>query len=82
MAAHKPDIGVGIRAAEELHRIFPNLTEKRIVQILGLERKSFWAWRNGIAPSGFALQRMCFAGCDVIYILTGRRSNDNDRSRE
>ena len=82
MAKHKPDIRIGIRASEELHRIFPNLTEACIVQNLGLERKSFWTWRNGITPSGFALQRMCFVGCDVIYFLTGRRTNDNEGCRK
>lgn len=78
MATHKPDIGIGIRAAEELHRVFPNLTEVRIVQKLGLERKSFWCWRNGGAPSCFALQGMRFAGCDIDYILTGRRMNEDE----
>ena len=78
MASHKPDVSIGIRASEELHRVFPNLTEVCILEKLGLERKSFWYWRNGRAPSGFALQGMCLAGCDVNYILTGRRKQKND----
>lgn len=80
MPKRKGELGIGIRAVEELHRVFPNLTEACIVQNLGFERKSFWIWKNGCTPSRFALQRMCFAGCDVNYILTGRRSSADEEN--
>lgn len=74
MPNHLADREIGKRAVEELYRLFPNLLEIQIMQRLGLNRKSLNEWKNGTTPGGFALQRMCFAGCDVNYILTGRRS--------
>lgn len=70
---HKGELGIGERAAEELLRKFPNLTEAQICQRIGLNRKSLWELKHGTTPGGFSLQRMCFEGCDVLYILTGRR---------
>jgi hypothetical protein len=73
MGKRKGDLEIGKRAAQELLRIFPDLTEEQICKRIGFERKIFWFWKSGQTPSGFALQRMCFEGCDVKYILTGRR---------
>ena len=79
MPKHLADRQIGIRAIEELYRVFPNLLDRTIAKRLGLDRKILSAWKNGGTPSGFALQRMCWEGCDVIYILTGRRPKENDR---
>ena len=76
MGKHKGELGIGKRAAEELLRKFPQLTEAQICRRLGFDRKSLWFWKSGETPSGFALQRMCFEGCDIKYILTGRRSGN------
>ena len=76
VAKRKGDIEIGKRAAEELRRVFPDLTEAQICNRIGFERKIVWFWRSGYTPSGFALQRMCFEGCDVKYILTGRREKE------
>lgn len=76
VAKHKGELGIGERAAEELLRKFPNLTEARICQRIGLKRKSLWELKHGTTPGGFLLQRMCFEGCDVLYILTGRREKE------
>jgi hypothetical protein len=76
VAKHKGDLEIGKRAAEELLRKFPQLTEAQISRRLGFDRKSLWFWKSGETPSGFALQRMCFEGCDVKYILTGRREKE------
>ena len=76
VAKRKGDIEIGKRAAEELRRVFPDLTEAQICKRLGFDRKNLWFWKAGETPSGFALQRMCFEGCDVKYILTGRREKE------
>ena len=33
--------------------------------------------KKGYAPSAYYLQKMYFAGYDVIYILTGEKKNEN-----
>lgn len=76
MAKHKGELGIGERAVEELLNKFPNLTEAQICQRLGTSRKSFWDFKNGSTPGGCLLQRMCFEGCDIKYILTGRREKE------
>ena len=50
------------------------LTDAKISKVIGINRKSLWFWKQGETPSGFALQKICYAGCDVKYILTGIRS--------
>ena len=76
MGKRKGDLEIGKRAAEELLRLFPDMTEKQICQRMGFNRKDLWNWKSGDTPSGFLLQRMCFEGCDVKYILTGRRGKE------
>ena len=74
MGRRKGELAIGFRAAEEVRRRFPNMKDKDICKnIIGIERKSLWEWANGETPGGFALQRLCYAGCDIYYILTGRR---------
>lgn len=80
MAKRLADRKIGPRAVEELHRVFPNLEDNKIAQRLGLERKIMSIWKSGGAPSGFALQRMCFEGCDVKYVLTGRRKTNGEEN--
>ena len=75
MAKHLADRQIGTRAVEELYRVFPYLPESKIAKRLGLDRKSFYEWKNGVTPSGHALSALCFEGCDIKYILTGRRNN-------
>lgn len=79
MAKHLADRNIGVRAAEELFRRFPNLSEKQITQMLRVERKSLWNWKRGMTPSGYALTALCFMGCDINYILTGRRNNHEEK---
>lgn len=74
MAKHKGELEIGMRAIEEMHRRFPNMSEKKICERVGLNRKTAWQWNEGRTPGGFALQKLYYAGCDVKYILTGIRS--------
>ena len=42
-------------------------------------RNTLWRWRNyDDVPSTYYMQRAAFDGCDVHYILTGRRKVGND----
>ena len=74
MPKHLADREIGKRAVEELYRLFPNLLDIQITQRLGMDRKSLNEWKNGTTPGGFALKRLCVEGCDIKYILTGRRT--------
>ena len=73
----KADINIGLRTVEELYRKFPDMNDIDICRRLGMERKNFYEWKTGNNPGTFALQRICYAGCDVKYILTGIRSVNN-----
>lgn len=67
------DRRIGERAVEELYRLFPNLTEISMACRLGMDRKSFYEWKNGMTPGGYFLSLLCWSGCDIVYILTGKR---------
>lgn len=66
MKSRRSDIEIGHRTAEEYSRISGNGFR--------VPRNTVAWWRDGFAPSAFWLARLCYAGADVIYILTGRRS--------
>jgi hypothetical protein len=76
MSKHLADIEIGKRAVEELYRLFPTLSEAAISKRIGLDRKCFWEWKCGTTPGGYALSVLCYAGCDIKYILTGRRGKN------
>lgn len=78
MAKHLADRQIGVRATEELFRLFPDLPEKVIAERVGLDRKTFWDRKCGMTPGGYALAVLCHAGCDMNYILTGRRTKSCD----
>ena len=78
MSRRRADIDIGKRAVEELLRKYPSMTDTAICKRLGIERKNIWAWKNGGVPGTFVLQRICYSGCDVKYILTGIRSGKTD----
>lgn len=70
----KSDINIGIRAYEEVFRLFPNDSTISICQRLGCNRKLLNEWRKGCTPSAVFLARILELGGDVQYILTGRRT--------
>lgn len=74
----KADLEIGLRTVEELYKKFPDLKDIDICKRLGLERRNLCEWKTGQTPGTFAMQRICYAGCDVKYILTGIRSTKND----
>lgn len=67
------------RVAEELYK-FPG-TNKEIARKIGCDPTMITEWEVGrCLPSAYHLKGMYEAGCDVIYILTGRRTR-NDETR-
>jgi hypothetical protein len=69
----KPPIEIGQRAFEEVRRVFQKDVEAR--SKLGITNSGLlYDWMYGGAPSAKYLQRLHYCGADVIYILTGMRS--------
>ena len=73
MAKHIADIEIGRRMSEEVERIW--LEKGKTIQQLGIGRNSLNEWRNGKTPGGYMLQKLHYFGGDVMYVLTGKRSN-------
>lgn len=69
----RAQIEIGKRAFEEVDRIFPTLMVAK--NMLGMKsRQLLYDWMYGCAPSAKYLQRLHYCGADVVYILTGMRS--------
>lgn len=71
----KGDVRIGERTYEEITRLFPGKKPTAIARVIGCERRSIHAWRGGETPSGIYLQRLCYLGADIDWILTGRRKD-------
>lgn len=67
------NIEIGKRMHEECLRLFPSV--KEMVPGMGCSKDVFYKWAEGCAPSAMNLQRLALCGGDVVYVLTGRRSN-------
>ena len=71
------DSKIGRRAAEELLRIASeeDITLTEAYAEIETASSCFWRWQHGqSAPSAPTLARMARFGYDVLYILTGERS--------
>lgn len=69
----KAQIEIGKRAVEEIMRMFP--THQAAKNALGIKsRQLIYDWMDGVAPGAKYLQRLYYCGADIIYILTGTRS--------
>lgn len=71
MAKHKGDIEIGRRANEEVYRVFGNY--RKAARLIGCDYRLINSWMHGNTPGGHFLARMHYLGCDVLYILTGKR---------
>lgn len=70
MPKSTPQIEIGQRAFREIFRVFESLEAAK--NMLGISSKQLvYDWMRGTAPSAKYLQRLHYAGADVIYILTG-----------
>lgn len=69
----KSDFRIGKRAYSEVCRMFPGKTWTWIAKQFGCDKKTIYAWRDGIAPSPMFLARFLQLGGDIEYILIGNR---------
>lgn len=68
------DRNVGKRAMEEIIVRFPGISVAKACKLMGLNKKTVYNWSSGFyVPDANGLQKLCKGGCDVRYILTGRR---------
>ena len=79
MPRRKSRIEIGQRAFEEVEKIF-NVSKyggmTMATKTIGCGKHAVYEWKDGKAPDAIHLQRLHELGADVIYILTGRRSED------
>ena len=74
----KPDIEIG-RRAFEFFNLQPEGARKACKKA-NIPHETVYDWNSGKStPSAYYLQKLCFLGADIHYILTGKRSNNNDR---
>jgi hypothetical protein len=69
----KAELEIGKRAAQEAFRLFDRAKDAQKA-ICGNNNGLLYHWMEGVAPSAKYLQRLCFLGADIDYILTGRRA--------
>ena len=74
MAKKKSIIEIGFRAYEEVCRVFGN-ANKAACQMC-IHKQVIYDWRDGVSPGSSYLALLHRFGCDVIYILTGRKNNE------
>ena len=72
MARNKCDIEIGRRAFEEVKRLFPDV--KNGIDRMRMSKNAVYGWKDGATPGALMLARLHYAGADVIYILTGKRT--------
>lgn len=65
-------IEIGQRAAAEALRIYKSPAD--VSSRLHIGRTTLYDWKRGKAPGALHLEKLHYAGADVIYILTGKRS--------
>ena len=75
MANKKGNIEIGHRAYEEVCRIFGNGNNGAKKMLI--RKNIIYEWKAGSVPCGHYLAWLHYYGCDVIYILTGRRNIGN-----
>lgn len=69
----KFDIEMGRRMCEEINRILPGKSQRKVAVMLGCNKNAIKAWEDGCTPSAMYLARIHRLGGDVIWILTGER---------
>lgn len=63
---------VSERLAEELHKL--GMSQRKLGELFGCCQHLIYAYYKGRSiPGAYYLTLMHYAGCDIIYILTGER---------
>lgn len=76
MPKKKTNREIGQRMYCEVYRIFG--TGNRAATMLGVDHSSVIGWGRGVAPSAMFLAKLLKYGGDVIYVLTGERSEKRE----
>lgn len=76
MAKPRGDIEIGRRMAEEVRRL---RNEKKTAAGIKFSNKLIREWESGCVPGGLMLAKLHSCGGDVLYVLTGTRSNINGK---
>ena len=64
---------IGKRLREERERL--GLSQPAFAAVAGTTKQTLFSWETGkTAPDGFQLAALAATGADVLYILTGQRS--------
>lgn len=64
---------IGDRLREERERL--KLSQPNFAAIAGTTKQTLFSWESGkTAPDGFLLAAFAAAGVDVLYVVTGQRS--------
>lgn len=80
MSQKKADIEFGHRAWDEVQRLFKN--PRQAAARLGITRSIIYDWRDGHSLTMLSLEKLYYAGADIKYILTGRKSNTDNPNRD
>lgn len=65
----------GKRMYSEIVRLFPTMTAA--AEELGCTYHAIWTWYAGTSPSAHFLARLVELGGDVMFVLTGKRCEDD-----
>lgn len=67
---------IGNRAYKEIKKRAKEngISPSEEAEKIGIDSGLLSKWKQNGNPAGYFLQQMCFAGYDVIYILTGVRN--------
>lgn len=69
-----PSESIGGRAYEEVLRVFGSPYHAASALLVAASTPYMWLYKNG-TPRADTLAIMHDAGCDILYILTGRKQN-------
>ncbi len=75
MPKRKADIAIGERAYSEVLRLFGSVSKAAVA--IGCTRGLINDWHWGTSPGAMYLARLHQLGADVIWILTGVKSDGN-----
>lgn len=67
------NMSLGARLKEERERL--GMSQPTFAAIAGTTKQTLFSWESGkTAPDGFQIAAFAGAGVDVLYVLTGQRS--------
>lgn len=75
------DCRIGYRAAEEMEKRYGyESVSRKFQKETRCSHHAYSNWRNGNCPDAHSLKLMAEVGFDVIYILTGKRTQEEEKN--